>query len=78
MEQKDLFPKDTPVIFLPFPENQHYKHHGKKGKIIFKALRGTAWYINLDETMLINKGTPMEKVINIKVLGGFNEFEVTK
>jgi hypothetical protein len=73
-EQKYI--KDTPVIFLPFPGNQYYKHYGKEGKILFQERTGNRWYINLDEKTLLKKGTPMQIEVNIKVLGEETEFKV--
>ncbi len=75
-EQQDL-KKGTPIIFLPSPENKDYKHHGKKGWVNFKAVNGSGWYLELEETMFLNKGhVTKEKEIHIKVFGTPGEFQV--
>lgn len=70
------YEKGTLVTFLPFPENKDFKHHGKEGRIMFKALRGGHWYIELDEKVIINQGRPMQKEVNIRVLGLPSEFKL--
>lgn len=75
-EESQKYPKGTPVIFLPSPENDYYKHSGKEGTIQFQRMNGTQWYIDLTEKIWIRKGSPKEKEIPIRVLGVEKEFKV--
>ena len=75
-EESQKFPKGTPVIFQPLPENEYYKHSGKEGTIQFQRMHGTQWYIDLNEKIWIRKGSPMAKEIPIRVLGREDEFKL--